>query len=59
MTIDSKLHTNFGDLLFSKVLENSIYNHVIDFVEHNNILYDYQYGFRKHNSTKHAIITLM
>ena len=25
----------------------------------NNILYDYQFGFRKHHSTSHAIITLV
>ena len=36
-----------------------MYNHVIDFLEHNNILYDFQFGFRKHHSTNHAIITMV
>ena len=25
----------------------------------NNVLYDYQFGFRKHHSTSHTIITLV
>ena len=44
---------------FSKVFEFFLYNHVIDFLEHNNILYDFQFGFRKHHSTNHAIITMV
>ena len=36
-----------------------MYYHVIDFLEHNNILYDFQFGFRKHHSTNHAIITMV
>ena len=28
-------------------------------MESNNILYDYQFGFRKNHSTTHAIITLV
>ena len=30
---------------FSKVFENIIYNHLIDFMDHNDILYGYQFGF--------------
>ena len=44
---------------FSKVFEKIMYNHVIDFLEHNNILYDFQFGFRKHHSANHAIITMV
>ena len=44
---------------FSKVLEKSMFNHVIAFLEHNNILYDFQFGFRSHHSTHHAIITMV
>ena len=36
-----------------------MYNHVIDFLEHNNILYDFQFGFRKQHTTNHKIITLV
>ena len=41
---------------FSKVY---VYNHVLDFVHDNNVLYDYQYGFRHSHSTQQAIITLI
>ena len=44
---------------FSKVFEKIIYNHLIDFMDHNNILYGYQFGFRKGYSTQQAIITLV
>ena len=36
-----------------------MYNHMIDFLEHNNIRYDFQFGLRKHHSTNHAIITMV
>ena len=44
---------------FSKVFEKIIYNHLIDFMNHNDILYGYQFGFRKGHSTQQAIITLV
>ena len=44
---------------FSKVFEKIIYNHLIDFMDHNDILYGYQFGFRKGHSTQQAIITLV
>ena len=44
---------------FSKVYEKIVYNHVLDFVDYNNVLYDYQYGFRHSHSTQQAIITLI
>ena len=44
---------------FSKAFEKIMYNQVIDFLEHNNILYDFQFGFKKHHPTNYAIITMM
>ena len=43
---------------FSKVFEKIMYNHVIDFINTNNLLSKQQFGFRKHHSTNHAVITL-
>ena len=42
---------------FPKICEKIIFNHVINFLNANNVLYDYQFGFRNHHSTSHAIIT--
>ena len=36
-----------------------MYKYVVDFLDDNNILYHYQFGFRKHHSTSHVIITLV
>ena len=36
-----------------------MYNRVIDFIEKNDILYKYQFGFRKGYGTNLAIITLV
>ena len=44
---------------FSKIFEKIISNHLVNFIESNNILYDNQFGFRKNHSTTHAIITLV
>ena len=35
-----------------------MFTYEIEFLEENNILYEYQFGFRKY-STNHAIITLV
>ena len=43
----------------SKIFEKIISNHLLNFIESNNILYDNQFGFRKNHSTTHAIITLV
>ena len=45
--------------LFSKIFEKNISKYVLRFLDDNNILYEYQFGFRKHHSTSHAIITLV
>ena len=36
-----------------------MYNHLINFIDANKILYKYQFGFRKSHSTIHAIISLV
>ena len=44
---------------FSKIYEKIIYNHIINFLTVNDILYDKQFGFRKGHATNHATITLV
>ena len=41
---------------FSKILERTIYNKVVKYLDINNTLYRHQYGFRKKHSTVHPII---
>ena len=40
---------------FSKVLERVMYNRLLRFLNNHNILYDNQYGFRRHHSTTYAL----
>ena len=44
---------------FSKIFERFMYNHVVEFININNIIYKYQFGFRQKHSTQQAIITLI
>ena len=44
---------------FAKVFEKIIYHKLIEFMDHNDILYCYQFGFRQRHSTQQAIITLV
>jgi len=44
---------------FSRVFEKIMYNHVLNFMNKNNIIYEHQYGFRQKHSTQQAIITLV
>ena len=37
--------------IFSKIFEKVVYKQLYTYVEQNNILYEHQYGFRKHIST--------
>ena len=51
-----------GPFLFffpSPKFMKKIYNHIINFLIINGILYDKQFGFRKGLATNHAIITLV
>ena len=45
--------------LSSQIFLKNYINHLFNFIESNNILYDNQFGFRKNHSTPHAIITLV
>ena len=36
-----------------------MYNHLISFLDKENILYKFQFGFRKSHSTNHAIISMV
>ena len=44
---------------FPKFLKKIVYNHVLDVIDDNNVLYDYQYRFRHSHSTQETIITLI
>ena len=44
---------------FSKIFGKTMYNHLINFIDKNKILYKYQFGFHKLHSTNHAIISLV
>ena len=44
---------------FPKIFERYMYNHVVEFMNINNIIYKYQFGFRQRHSTQQAIITLV
>ena len=43
---------------FSKVFERLIYNQLNSFLEKHDIMYKYQFGFRKGYSTEQAILEL-
>ena len=43
----------------SKICEKNVANYLIDFLESQDLLYKYQFVFRKSQSTNHAIITLI
>ena len=44
---------------FSKIFDKTMYNHLINFIDKNKILYKYQFGFRKLHYTNHASISLV
>ena len=44
---------------FSKIFEKVAYIHLINFINKHNLLYKYQFGFRREHSTSHALITLV
>ena len=45
--------------VFAKVYEKIMANHLLEFLNSNNTLYKLQFGFRKHFSTSHAIISFV
>ena len=44
--------------VFSKVLERIMYNRVYNHLHSKGLLYEKQFGFRRNNSTEHAILQL-
>ena len=60
---DPSLITNYRPIsvlnFFSKVFEKVMYNHIISFMNKNDVLYDQQFGFRQKHSTQQAIIMLV
>lgn len=44
---------------FSKLFERIMYNRLIDFINKNNLLYKYQFGFRSNHSTAMALLLLV
>ena len=42
----------------NKIFEKIIFNRVYNFLEEHEILYKYQFGFRKAHSTNHALISI-
>ena len=45
--------------VFDKILEKLMYSRLYNYLHNNNILYDYQFGFRRHHSTCLALICLL
>ena len=45
--------------IFSKIFEPIVYNKLLSFVNKHNILYNYQFGFRKGHSTQMALLCLV
>ena len=60
---DKSLISNYRPIsilpFFFKKMEKFMYNHLIDIIDSQHILYKFQFGFRKHFSTSHAIISLV
>ena len=44
--------------ILGKILEKLLYERLIKFLTHQNILTDKQYGFQKHKSTEQAILDI-
>jgi hypothetical protein len=60
---DAKLLDNFRPICllssFSKICEKIVGNRLSDFLEENNLLINFQFGFRKKHSTIHPLIHFM
>jgi hypothetical protein len=60
---DSSAFNNYRPIsvlsVFSKLLERLFYNRLYNFLSQNNILYEYQFGFRKSFSTQLALSLLL
>ena len=62
-SVDKKIISNYrpisGLTFFSKIFEKAISKYLLEFLDSNNTLYKYQFGFRKKFSTSHAIISIV
>ena len=60
---ETNVFTNYRPVsvlpLFSKILERLMYVRLLDFINKNNILYKYQFGFRSNHSPNLALIVLV
>ena len=60
---DQKVLNNYRPVsvlpVFSKILEQIMFNRVQSFIDKENLLYEHQYGFRKGHNTSMALITLI
>ena len=60
---ETNVFTNYRPVsvlpLFSKILERLMYNRLLVFINKNNILYKYQFGFRSNHSPNLALIVLV
>ena len=60
---DPSLFSNYRPIYllpcFSKILEKIVYNRLIAHLKDNNLLYDYQFGFRAKHSTSMALVQLV
>ena len=59
---DKQLITNYRPIsvlpVFSKLFERVLHNRLLSFVDCKNIIYDYQFGFRRNHGTNSALIIL-
>ena len=44
--------------VFDKIMEKLVHKRLYEFLELNNLLFENQFGFRKHNSTVHALLQI-
>ena len=60
---DEMLFSNYRPVsvlpVFSKIYERLMYNRLIQFINDNNLLYNFQFGFQKGKSTHMALIILL
>src|SRR3984893_8683391 len=60
---DAMLTSNYRPISlispFAKILERLMYTRVMSFVDRHNVLYDYQFGFRKGYNTTLAVIDIV
>ena len=61
--VDEMVFTNYRPVsvlhVFSKLLKRLMYNRLIDYINENQILYKYQFGFQNGKSTFMALIVLL